>query len=141
MRENKFKHFLDSNVVLYLLSADAGKADRVERLLVAGPIISVQVLNEVTQVCRRKLQMGWDEIAQLLELVRGFCKVVPITETIHDRARDIAERYRLSFYDACIAAAAVTSGCQYLFSEDMQDGQVLDDGLNIKNPFTDTQMG
>src|SRR3546814_11153507 len=86
MRVTKFKHFMDSNVVLYLLSEDSAKADKAESLLKAGPVISVQVLNEVTHVCVRKLKMGWDEIAQFLELVRGFCKAVPLPETIHDQA-------------------------------------------------------
>jgi len=135
MPATKFKHFLDSNVVLYLLSGDSNKADKAENLLIAGPVISVQVLNEVTHVCRRKLQMDWNEIAQFLELVRKFCKVVPLTEAIHDRARLIAERYKLSFYDACIVAAAVATGCHTLYSEDMNHGQQLEDGLSLKNPF------
>lgn len=136
MRAIKLDHFLDSNVVLYLLSADSTKADKAESLLVAGPVISVQVLNEVTHVCRRKLQMNWNEITQFLELVRKFCKVVPLTEAIHDRARMIAELHKLSFYDACIVAAAATTGCQTLYSEDMNHGQRLEDGLSVKNPFT-----
>lgn len=131
----KGQSFLDSNVVLYLLSGDAAKADGVEALLRTRPLISVQVVNEVTHVCVRKLGMGWDEIAQFLELVRGFCKVVPLTEAIHDQARAIAERYRLSFYDACIVAAAMTAGCRTLCSEDMHHGQVLEGGLTIHNPF------
>lgn len=120
MSATKFTHFLDSNVVLYLLSSDSDKADKVEELLKAGPVLSVQVLNEVTHVCRRKLQMGWDEIAQFLELVRGFCKVVPLTEVVHDHARWIADQHKLSFYDACIIAAAVGAGCQTLYSEDYE---------------------
>ncbi len=135
MHAIKFKHFLDSNVVLYLLSGDPTRADKAENLLVAGPVISVQVLNEVTHVCRRKLQMNWDEITQFLDLVRKFCKVVPLTEAIHDRARLIAERHKLSFYDACIVAAAAATGCQTLYSEDMNHGQYLEDGLSLKNPF------
>lgn len=135
MHATKFKDFLDTNVVLYLLSGDADKADQVERLLVARPVISVQVLNEVTQVCRRKLRMDWAEIAEFLSLVRGFCKVVPITEAIHDHAREIAERYKFSFYDACILAAAATASCKIVFSEDMQNGQALGDILTLRNPF------
>lgn len=138
MRVAKSKSFIDSNVVLYLLSDDAVKADNAEGLLKAQPIISVQVLNEVTNVCVRKLKMGWDEIAQFLELVRSFCKVVPLTEEVHDRARLIAERHQLSFYDACIVSAAATAGCQMLYSEDMNHGQILEDSLTIRNPFTVT---
>lgn len=135
MRAARNKGFLDSNVVLYLLSGDANKADRAEALLKEQPVISVQVLNEVTHVCVRKLQMGWEEIGQFLDLVRSFCKVVPLTEEIHDRARTFAERYRLAFYDACILAAAVGAGCQTLYTEDMNHGQIFEDNLYLRNPF------
>lgn len=135
MSETKFRLFLDSNVVLYLLSEDAAKADSAEALLRRSPVISVQVLNEVTSVCRRKLSMSWEEIGQFLELVRSFCKVVPLTVEIHDRARHIAQRHQLSFYDACIVSAAVTAGCQTLYSEDMSHGQILEDSLTLRNPF------
>ncbi|CAE13224.1 unnamed protein product [Photorhabdus laumondii subsp. laumondii TTO1] len=98
--------------------------------------ISVQVLNEVAHVCVRKLKMSWEEIAEFLDIVRSFCKIVPLTVEVHDRARLIAERYRLSFYDSCIVAAAVIAGCRTLYSEDMNHGQMLEDSLVIKNPFS-----
>jgi len=69
MRVTEGSGFLDSNVVLYLLSADASKADRVERLLKTKPVISVQVLNEVTHVCRRKLGMRWEEITEFTKSI------------------------------------------------------------------------
>ncbi|WP_280188640.1 PIN domain-containing protein [Delftia sp. PS-11] len=126
--------FLDSNVVIYLLSADKVKADMAEALLEAGPTISVQVLNEVTQVCVRKIGMGWDDTGSFLDLVRSFCRVVPVTEEMHDLARHVAARNRLSFYDACIVAAATVSGCCTLYSEDMNHGQTLG-SLTLLNPF------
>jgi predicted nucleic acid-binding protein len=129
--------FLDSNVVLYLLSADASRADCAERLLKTKPIISVQVLNEAAHVCRKKLNMEWDEITEFLALVRSFCKVIPLTEAIHDQGRAIAQRHRIAFYDACIAAAAIMAGCQTLYSEDMNDGQALEGHLTIRNPFAE----
>jgi len=129
-------HFLDSNVVLYLLSDDTAKAVRTEQLLKTKPVISVQVLNEVTHVCRRKIAMSWSEIDQFLALVRGFCTLVPLTEATHDEARRIAERYHYHWYDACIVASASLAGCRTLFSEDMHTGQVLEQGLTIRNPYT-----
>ncbi|MBS9442944.1 PIN domain-containing protein [Photorhabdus heterorhabditis] len=131
--------FIDSNVVLYLLSQDVLKADSAEALLKANPVISVQVLNEVAHVCVRKLKMSWEEIAEFLDIVRSFCKIVPLTVEVHDRARFIAERYHLSFYDSCIVAAAVIAGCRALYSEDMNHGQMLEDSLVIQNPFSYTQ--
>lgn len=127
--------FLDSNIVLYLLSDDTAKADVAEALLRTSPLISVQVLNEVTQVCVRKLKMSWDEIGQFLGLVRSFCRVVALTEEVHDHARHIARRHQLSFYDACIASAAILAGCTTLYTEDMGHSQILEGGLGIRNPF------
>lgn len=129
------KVFIDSDVVLYLLSRDAAKADRAEALLRLRPTISVQVLNEVTNVCIRKLGMPWSEIGQFLELVRNFCGVVPLTVDTHDLARRIAERHGLAFYDACIVAAASIEGCQKLYSEDMHHGLIIQDSLTLRNPF------
>jgi predicted nucleic acid-binding protein len=53
----------------------------------------------------------------------------------HQRGLAVAERYRFSFYDALIVAAALESGCTTLFSEDLQDGQVIDQTLTVRNPF------
>ncbi|KAA0182706.1 PIN domain-containing protein [Cupriavidus gilardii] len=135
MREPKGSAFIDSNVVLYLLSEDARKANRSEALLRTRPMISVQVLNEVTSVCVRKLDMAWHEIADLVDAVKSFCTVVPLTVDIHDSARRLAERYGFAFYDACIVATASMSGCQILYTEDMHDGLIVEDGLTIRNPF------
>jgi predicted nucleic acid-binding protein len=127
--------FFDSNVLLYLLSSDAAKADRAEELVAGGGVVSVQVLNEFAAVAIRKLGMSHAEVRDALAPIRAICKVVPLTPETHDRALEIAERYGYSFYDASTVAAARLAGCVRLYSEDMQDGQVIDEGLVIVNPF------
>lgn len=127
--------FFDTNVVLYLLSADAAKADRAEDLLAHGGTISVQVLNEFVAVASRKLRMPLTEVREILDQIRAVCAVEPMTIETHERALNIAERYGLSIYDALIVAAALLAGCTTLFSEDMQHGQVIDRQLTIRNPF------
>ena len=89
--------FLDSNVILYLLSADARKADTAEALLSQNPSISVQVLNEITSVCHRKLKMPWSETHALLAAVKASCSVVPLTVDTHAKAMQIAQQHHLSF--------------------------------------------
>jgi predicted nucleic acid-binding protein len=126
--------FLDSNVVLYLLSADARKADKTEDLLAQQPCISVQVLNEVTSVCRRKLGMPWPEVQDLLLAVKASCMVLPLTVETHAQAVSIAQQHQLSFYDAHIVAAAIQSGASRLMSEDMHEGLVVGP-IKIQNPF------
>lgn len=131
----EIKAFIDTNVLLYLMSADAEKADQAEALARAGARISVQVLNEFTNVARRKLAMPWNEIGEVLELIRAVCPTESLTTETHDTGRRVAERYGLNVYDAMIVAAALLAGCETLYSEDMQDGLVIDRQLRICNPF------
>lgn len=88
--------FFDTNVLVYLASADAGKADRAEAAITAGGVISVQVLNEFTNVARRKMQMSWSDIHAFLTLLRGLLTVHPLTLEIHETGFALAERYGLS---------------------------------------------
>jgi predicted nucleic acid-binding protein len=127
--------FIDTNVLLYLLSPHQGKADLAEQILGAGGMISVQVLNEFTNIARRKLSMSWAEISDLLALVRSFCETRPLTLETHERGLIVAERYGLSLYDSMIVAAALVAGCETLYSEDMQHGLLVDKQLRLCNPF------
>lgn len=129
------ERFIDSNILLYLLSGDQDKANRAEALLTMGTMISVQVLNEIASVASRKLGMSIAEIRELLRTIRAICKVVPLTEETHDKGLEIAERYKISIYDAMIIASAHLAGCKTIWSEDLQDGQVFDGQVKIKNPF------
>jgi predicted nucleic acid-binding protein len=128
------KPFIDSNVVLYLLSGDVAKADRAQAILEAGGVISVQVLNEVVSVCLRKLKMPWQEIDALLLAAKAACEVLPLTVASHEKAVELAKHFQLSFYDANIVACALISGAPVLLSEDMHSGLQID-GLVIQNPF------
>jgi predicted nucleic acid-binding protein len=127
--------FLDTNVLAYLASGDAAKADRAEAVVAAGGLISVQVLNELANVARRKMKLSWAETHALLSLVRGLLTVHPLTLEIHDNGLRLAERYGFSIYDAMIVASALHAGCDRLWTEDMQQGMTLNEGLHIENPF------
>jgi predicted nucleic acid-binding protein len=127
--------FFDTNVLLYLLSADADKAERAETLLQGGGHISVQVLNEFTSAATRKLKLSWAETSEVLGIVRAVCEVSPITVETHDRALHLAERYQFGFYDALIVASALISECRTLYSEDLQSGQRVAGALRVVNPF------
>lgn len=127
--------FVDTNVLLYLISADAAKATLVEPLLAGRIIVSVQVLNEFTNVARRKHALPWPVLTEVLTDILFFAEVRPLTLDIHLRGRDLAERYGFSVYDALIVAAALEADCETLLSEDLQHGQRVDKGLTIRNPF------
>lgn len=127
--------FLDTNVLLYQISTDPRKAARAEDLLREGGTISVQVLNELANVARRKMGLGWAEVRSLIETVRALLDVVPLDTSIHEMGLHLCERYGFAIYDGMIVAAAIQSGCDVLWSEDMQDGLRVENCLTIRNPF------
>lgn len=127
--------FLDTDVLLYLLSADAAKADRAEAVLAEGGVISVQVLNEFATVATRKLKAPWIVVREILDTVSGVVEIEPLTQQTHLLALDIAERHRLGVYEASILAAASLAGCDAVLSEDMQHGFQLPGGPEVRNPF------
>jgi predicted nucleic acid-binding protein len=131
------KAFFDSNVLLYLAAGDDERADRVEEIIEDGSTISVQVPNEIANVARRKWKMPWSDANALMVRLREMFEVIPLTEQVHLDGMRIAERHRLSVYDGFIIAAAVVSGCEILYSEDMHHGLVVDGRVTVVNPFRD----
>ena len=126
--------FLDTNVCLYLLSADTAKADRSERLIKAGGVASVQVLNEFVSVARRRLALNWAETRGVLDALHANLDIVALTPAMQQRAVALAERFAFHIYDATIVAAAAESGCNRILTEDLQHGQIID-GVRIENPY------
>ncbi|BBK33817.1 putative nucleic acid-binding protein [Stella humosa] len=129
------QNFFDTNVLLYLISKDTAKAGRAEELMASGGTISTQVLNEFASVAFRKGRLSWLEIREVLSTIRRLCRVTTIDVDMHDEAIRIAERYRFSFYDALIVAAALSAGCSTLYTEDLNDGQLIE-AVTVRNPFT-----
>ena len=127
--------FFDTDVLIYIASGDPIKAGRTEELIRGGGTISVQMLNEITNVARGKMGLSWPETHAFLALIRGLLPVQTVTVETHETGLALAERYGLSVYDAMIAAAALHAGCDTLWSEDMQDGMMIEGRLRIVNPF------
>lgn len=127
--------FFDTSVLIYIASSDGDKASRAEKIIGEGGTISVQVLNEIANVARRKMGMSWTETRAFLSIIRSLLEVQSITIESHDTGLSLAQRYGLSTYDAMIAASALLSDSDTLWSEDMQHGMVLNGRLRIVNPF------
>ena len=130
--------FFDTNILLYLASGNRAKAERAEEVVAEGGVISVQVLNEITNVARRKMQLSWVEVREFLSTIRSVLPARPVTIEIHESGLALAERYGLSTYDAMIVASAIDAGCDRLWSEDMQHGMVIGRRLRIQDPFRGT---
>ncbi|MFT7724491.1 MAG: PIN domain-containing protein [Roseateles sp.] len=128
--------FVDTNVLIYTLDADPQRSLRAERLLAQRPFTSVQALNEVVNVLRRRQALDWAAIADVAAQLASLCEVVGQTLATHRQALLLMSRYPLSWWDALMLAAAVESGAETFFSEDLQDGLLVQGRLRVRNPFT-----
>lgn len=128
------RRFLDTNIILYLLSDDPVRAGRAEELLADRCVISVQVLNELANVMRRKLKLEMSEIEEVLTTVREVSEVSPLTLGMHQLGLAIAARFGYSIYDSMIIAAATETGCDVIWTEDMQSGQQVGK-VTLLDPF------
>jgi predicted nucleic acid-binding protein len=129
------KRFFDTNILVYAFAADDPRSARAEALIAGGGVIGVQVLNEFTNVTRRKLRWQWDQIEASLGIIDELLgPAAPLTTAIHSQAVVLAREHELPVYDALIVAAALDAGCGTLFSEDLNHGQKFG-ALTVENPF------
>lgn len=130
------KVFFDTNVLIYAMALGDPRRDRAQQLLAKGGIVSVQILNEFVAVARRKMLMPWNDVVEALDAIQVLCPLpVPITLDVHEAALRIARGSGFGIYDALILSSALEANCSTLYSEDLQDGQVIENNLTIRNPF------
>jgi len=134
--------FIDTNVLIYQLDTrDSRKhaiAERVvtEALANDSACISFQVVQECLNTMLRKAEItiGTEGARAYLDTVLAPLLRVPASLALYQRALALQERWRFSFYDGLIVAAALEAGCKRLLTEDLQHGQRIE-RLRIENPF------
>ena len=121
-------------MLIYAQGAGA-RSETARRVVLAGGVISVQVLNEFAAVLRRKFRLDWAVVADALADVRAALGPVrPIDLDIHLNAVTLARLHDFGFHDALIVASALAAGCDTLLTEDLQTERRVA-GLTIVNPF------
>lgn len=126
--------FLDTNILVYAQQTGP-KATISQDLIAKGGTISVQVLNELTNVLRKKDNRSWLDIELVLDDVDNALEpALPLTAATTRAALALARDHGFSFYDALIIASAIEAGCDVLYSEDLQHGRSIG-RLTIHNPF------
>ncbi|AEH44618.1 PilT protein domain protein [Thermodesulfatator indicus DSM 15286] len=146
MKEDRV--FVDTNIWIYGLTESELEADKNKReisLLVleellkqqAQIFISIQVVNECHWNLVRKFELPDEKVVKLIhENVIKITNIVSLHLTTYMKANTLRIRYNLSFWDSLIVASALESNCSILYTEDMQDGQVIENRLKIVNPFS-----
>jgi predicted nucleic acid-binding protein len=97
--------------------------------------ISTQVINEFSHVCIRKWKAPKENVLRAIGKICSYCDMLYVYERTIEKALDIHEKYGYAYYDSLIIASALEGNCQYLLSEDMADGQLIERKLTIKNIF------
>ena len=134
--------FLDTNIFVYTFDRREPKKQArarglVERALGTGDgVVSSQVVQEFLNVALRKFERPLSDeqaLRYLREVLDPLCSVFP-SISLYETALSLHRRWRFSFYDSLIVAAALESNCKVLYSEDLQDGQEIE-SLTVVNPF------
>ena len=130
--------FIDTNIIIYFYSEHDSK----KRGIACGILdkytccTNIQAFKEAGNIWYKKLNLsGYAIEKHIKNLELLFNVVLPInTDTIYDAIK-IKDKYGFSFYDCIMLASAMNGECEIIFTEDMQDGQIINDTLKIINPF------
>jgi predicted nucleic acid-binding protein len=133
----KDKAFVDTNIFVYLYSEDEVKKRTVAHNAIENYrcITSTQVLTEFSNVCIKKLHVQAEIISKSIDEITSACTIVSIEQEIIKKALKLHDKYGYSYYDCLIIAAALTSNCTFLLTEDLKDRHVIDNNLTIRNIF------
>jgi len=135
----KDKVFLDSNILIYLYSEDEPeKQDIVNNIFDRFEcVVSTQTLNEFCNVCIKKLKKSVSEIIGSLNEIKGSSRLEFVDDSVIEQALLLREKYFYSYFDSLMLSSALKYNCAIIFSEDMQNGQMIENALKIINPFAD----
>jgi predicted nucleic acid-binding protein len=123
------KTFLDSNILIYLVSSDESKKEKSTILLNPRFYISTQVVAENINVCLRKFKLTKDKAYNHGNFLLSKFNLITIEKSFFPIAFQLSKKYQFSFWDSLIVATALQSDCSLLYSEDMHDGLIVEDKL------------
>ena len=129
--------FIDTNILVYCYTDDEPVKQQ-KALGIANntdTFISTQVLSELSNTLKKKFKLNWNNIENVISEVSADFNVYVNKLATIEHACQVADKYQYSYYDSQIIAAALQCGCKTLYSEDMQEGQVIENSLTIVNPF------
>lgn len=142
MNAEPHREFVDANVLVYAFDSSAGQKREaahalLERLWDSNTgCVSIQVLQEFFVAITKKVAKPLP-LEEATAHIREFAAWRVFSPAAHDvlAAIDLHRQARIGFWDAMIVLAAAESGCDVLWTEDLDDGQLLR-GVRIRNPFS-----
>jgi predicted nucleic acid-binding protein len=139
MKPTPGKVFVDTNIWLYALikTQDPDKHDLASQRLEqsSNVTVSTQVINEVAVNLLKKARVDEAFIQNLIRQWFEAFEVIPADQEQLLLASTLRSSLNLSYWDSLIVASALSAGCETLYTEDLQHGQVIQERLRIVNPF------
>ena len=131
------KVFLDSNILLYVYSDSEPLKRNICKSVISenNCCTSTQALNELSNVCTKKWNISRNSIEDAIDEICSVCEIIQINEGTIKKGLYLHEKYRYAYYDCLMLASALESECKEIFTEDMQNGQVIENVLTILNIF------
>jgi predicted nucleic acid-binding protein len=129
------KVFIDTNIFFYLYSADEPEKRRnVEKAISQYDCVtSTQAVNELSNIFIKKLKLSTKQIKAVIDEIALFCSIIKVDLIVIEQALELHAEYQYSYYDCLMLSAALISGCTQIFTEDLQDGQIIKKQLKIRN--------
>ena len=128
--------FIDSNIIVYLVdNRSKEKTKKAQDFLSPDFFISTQVIAENVNVCLKKLHLNKETTFDFARRVLNRFRILQITEATLLKSFEISIKYQLSSWDSIIIATAILNSCSIIYSEDMQDGLIVENSVTIINPF------
>jgi len=128
--------FVDTNILIYSIADDLRKRAIADDLLLNHNIVvSTQVISEFIAVALRKQILEPPKVIEYAKQFMQAFRVVLVTNATITSALDMMVKYRLAYWDSLILAATLENVCPVIYSEDLQDGQQIENRLTIINPF------
>ena len=139
---NADRAFIDTNIFIYIQRTDVPVKTKISEMTIEyfNCFASTQVLNETCNILTKKYPSPKEKIERVLNSIIESCTMITITCEYPKRALDYHFKYSISYYDALMVVAALDAGCKYLITEDMQDGLVIDNKLQIVNIYEHTDL-
>ena len=130
--------FIDTNIWLYsFIETQDREKTSVAKSIVKQKLITVstQIINEVCVNLIKKTQFPEQDIEKLIESFYETYSIIEIDKQILLKASQLRINHTFSFWDSLVVASALYSSTDILYSEDMQHGFIIENGLKIVNPF------
>jgi len=124
--------FIDSNIFLYAFSQKDNHKQKIAKDIVTkSSCISIQVINEVSKNLLYKFGLKDNDIIDFINDAYNKYEILDINQEVFIKSAELRSKYSFSYYDSIIVATAYLSDCNILYSEDMQNNQVIFNNLKI----------